>query len=160
MSAANEPLRTLQYIDFEVPHGPDVWGCQLHVADKTKGLTWTNMTDGQRGLAMNVIALEPNCNHDNVTYNNIIKADPSIISARFFGYFALSPGGHSTINAESCPALTSDGRNGHLAFVFEYEYPTWQGNMVWTLPQKVPGQVGVEDGNVSGVYMSYGDCWT
>lgn len=70
---------------------------------------------------MNVIALEPNSVGD-VTYNKIINADPSIISARYFGYFALSPGSHSTINAEGCPALTSDGKNGHLGFVLEFEY--------------------------------------
>lgn len=43
-SPADDPARTLQYIDFEVPHGPDVWGCQLHVTDQNKAMTWTNST--------------------------------------------------------------------------------------------------------------------
>jgi hypothetical protein len=154
--SGNEPDRILQFIEFEIPHGPEVWGCQLSLVDKAKSLTWTNVTNGQPAPAMNVIALWPNCNHGDVTYNNIIRAKPSVISAGYFGYFVLTPGGHQIINSEACPALTLDGKNGRLAFVFEYEYPNWKGNMEWSLLQQLPSEDGVQEFN--GVFMTYGAC--
>jgi hypothetical protein len=145
----SSPQLNLQFVDFVVPAGS--YGCELMITDQANQLYYES--DGDTSAAppaLNIISLLPNSVGD-PTYDNIMNANPSIISSYNWGTVTLAHGGSAVINSVACPNATSDGEDGHAQYVFEFAQ-AGPGYSDWVLPQLVP-EAGVQ--LLNGVYMTF-----
>ncbi|CAL3967452.1 unnamed protein product [Diplocarpon coronariae] len=151
---ASNKYHMLQFVDFEVPAGS--YGCELYITDAANsishslilGKVWSNNVGATEFKVQSLV-------HDafaaDVSYNDVVKAPKSLISADHFGSFKIYNGSSSIlINSETCPLSKSDGQNGHLQFVFDFRDHDRYTASYFSMTQRKAG----DHGKLNGVYMT------
>jgi len=147
----------IQFVDFQIPAGSNT--CQVSIADNANKLYFEKNGDTGTPPTLNFISLIPGAlcedpQYENVTYDDVMHASPSVIQSSNWGTAALARGTSRVVNSFPCPQSTSDGGDGHAQFVIQFGTDqVGEGSYDWALPQST-SNTGLLD-VVSGVYLTY-----
>ncbi|CZS98697.1 uncharacterized protein RAG0_07321 [Rhynchosporium agropyri] len=153
---ASNRYQMLQFLDFVVPACS--YGCELKVTDVGKSVSYSHLRGHEPlsdpGMAhVKVQALIPNAMSIYPSYNDVKNVSPALVSAEKFGSFSIKNGTALTvINGEACPPAMSDGRDGHLQFVFQLEgSDDLSRTRYFNMAQRGVGAVG----GLNGFHMTF-----
>ncbi|KAE9377722.1 hypothetical protein N431DRAFT_541372 [Stipitochalara longipes BDJ] len=154
----NASQDSLQFVDFQIPAGANT--CQVSIADNANKLYFEKDSNTSAvPPTLSFISLIPGAlcedpQYENVTYDDVMHASPSVIQSSQWGTAALTRGTSEVVNSFPCPQPTSDGEDGHAQFVIEFEPDQMgEGSCYWVLPQST-SDVGVLD-VINGIYLTY-----
>ncbi|KUJ12135.1 uncharacterized protein LY89DRAFT_786270 [Mollisia scopiformis] len=147
---ATNPTHSLQLIEFAIPQTTSgaTGACQLQITDPACSLTFTDSNDYAipSPVQLKAISLHAITTGNNISYNDIFSAEPSLVSSWDFGDAVMSAGDTASIS-------NSEGCEGSVWYVLDYEDVADGGYSEWSMFQQDEDEAsGME---LNGVYLTY-----